>query len=381
MPIRFLHTADWQIGMKARDASRAGEKIREARFAAAEAVVRAADDAAVDALILAGDTFEDANVPTAEIERTVAILEKSRAPVFCLPANHDPLVPQGIYDHGAWKRAHPKITVFRDASPVKVGDAELWPCPLRSRQGFRDPLADIPPARADRREIRIGVAHGSVLGGGGVDPDEFADNFPIDLSAAAPLGLDYLALGHWHRRSSYPIDGVLRAYYSGSHEPTTFYDGGGDPETRSGVCLLVTIDRPGAVPAVQPIKSSILSWRDEQLLLRDDADLDALLQRLHAEPDQRSTTLWKIKLSGTISARGEKLIDAIEDLAAQRFLFAKVERTKNLVAIPDGDRWIDDLLPGVAKNAAISLRTLAAGGDPVARRALALLYAGVGVAR
>lgn len=380
MPIRILHTADWQIGMKAKDASRAGEKIREARFAAAEAVVFAANAAAVDALILAGDTFEDANVPASEIERTVAILEKSRAPVFCLPANHDPLVPQGIYDHGAWKRAQPKVTVFRDATPVRVGDAELLPCPLRSRQGFRDPLSDIVPAQLPRSTIRIGVAHGSVVGAGGVDADGIKDDFPIDLSVAGPLGLDYLALGHWHTRSSYPIDGVVRAHYSGSHEPTRFTDGAADPGTRSGFCLLVTIDRPGAEPLVEPIPTSVLSWREEQLVLRDDADLESLLVRLHAEPDQRSTTLLKIKLSGTISARGEKLIDEVEALAAQRFLFANIERTKNLIAVPDGDKWVDDLLPGVAKNAAIHLRTLAALGDPVARRALALLYGGIGVA-
>ena len=56
--MRFVHTADWQIGMKAAHAGSAGARVREERFKAAARVVDQARRSGAEFMLLAGDTFE-----------------------------------------------------------------------------------------------------------------------------------------------------------------------------------------------------------------------------------------------------------------------------------------------------------------------------------
>ena len=60
--MQFIHTADWQIGMRAGHAGRAAQKVRAARLRAAERVCEIATQESVDFLLIAGDTFEDNSV-------------------------------------------------------------------------------------------------------------------------------------------------------------------------------------------------------------------------------------------------------------------------------------------------------------------------------
>ncbi|MBM4014763.1 MAG: hypothetical protein FJ293_07355, partial [Planctomycetes bacterium] len=144
MAFRLLHTADWQLGMKATAAGAAAPAVRAARLAAARRVVALANQHAVDVLLLAGDTFEDTTVPPVLVQQTVDLLRESRAPVFVLPANHDPLVPGGLFDHPAWRDAAPRVTVLRESGPIAVGAADLFACPLVAAHSVADPLARLP---------------------------------------------------------------------------------------------------------------------------------------------------------------------------------------------------------------------------------------------
>ena|ERR1051326_1290624 len=55
---RFLHTADWQIGMMASGLGLAAEKVRAARIESLKNLMAIADDRKVDAILMAGDQFE-----------------------------------------------------------------------------------------------------------------------------------------------------------------------------------------------------------------------------------------------------------------------------------------------------------------------------------
>jgi len=111
---RFLHTADWQIGMKASHVGEAGTRIRDERLAAATRVVKAAQDAGVDFILIAGDTFEDSGVDRVLVQKVADILAGFGGPVYLIPGNHDPLVPGSVWEHPAWK------SMSRSASPVAV---------------------------------------------------------------------------------------------------------------------------------------------------------------------------------------------------------------------------------------------------------------------
>ena len=57
--VKFVHTADWQIGMKAAHVGAVGKRVRSERLESARRVVEAAASRQADFIIVAGDTFED----------------------------------------------------------------------------------------------------------------------------------------------------------------------------------------------------------------------------------------------------------------------------------------------------------------------------------
>ena len=98
MTIRFVHTADWQLGMTRRYLS--GEA--QARFSQARVdairrigVVAKEEDAAF--IVVAGDVFETNQVEPKTVRRTLEALSEVSVPVYLLPGNHDPLDAASVY--------------------------------------------------------------------------------------------------------------------------------------------------------------------------------------------------------------------------------------------------------------------------------------------
>lgn len=191
--MRFLHTADWQIGMKAAHVGAAGERVREARLEAARRVVEVARAEGAEFILVAGDVFEDNAVDRGLVQRTADVLADFKGLVFLIPGNHDPLGPGSVWDHPAW-RGRDTLRVLREPEPVDLPGGTLYPCPAREKRSRMDPSAWIDAG--DAPGIRVGLAHGTVEGVRQDEPD-----YPIPRDAAERAGLDYLALGHWHSRT------------------------------------------------------------------------------------------------------------------------------------------------------------------------------------
>jgi DNA repair exonuclease SbcCD nuclease subunit len=220
--IRFLHVADLHLGLRVtRFDEDACNRVGEARFTALQQLRERAAQLKVDFIMVAGDVFDDHSISRSDASRAFPILESSRdsCPVFIIPGNHDPLVPGGVWDRDPWMREQPHLRVnfLRKSEPVPVPNLPVTinPCPLRQRRSMEDPTAWIEkhPPTDDERTIRIGLAHGSLnimrL------PE---DDHLIRPDAADHYRLDYLALGHWHKRSLHKSsDGVDRTAYSGTH--------------------------------------------------------------------------------------------------------------------------------------------------------------------
>jgi len=60
--VRFLLTADVQLGMRATDVPEVAAEVRQARFEALRRVVALAKEEAVDFVVVAGDLFQDNQV-------------------------------------------------------------------------------------------------------------------------------------------------------------------------------------------------------------------------------------------------------------------------------------------------------------------------------
>ena len=360
--MRFLHTADWQIGMRAGSVGKAGERVRQQRLRTAERVVQVARENGAAFILLAGDTFEDNGVDRRLVQRVGDTLSAFPGPIYIIPGNHDPAVPGSVWEHPVWD-SHDNLHVIVDNAPVQLDGGHLFPCPIRSKHSSSDPTAWITPDQADG--IRIGLAHGTVEGVGQDEPE-----YPIPRDAPERSGLDYLALGHWHSTTTYEAgDGTCRMAYCGTHEPTRF------GERDSGNVLLVEVASPGEAPRIEQVTTGVLTWRTLERELGSDVALSGLIEEIEAFGSAAST-LIEINLSGILAAADTEEVSRIEEIIASRFLFGRAD-TSHLLPSPEDDGWVAALPVGVVRDTAERLRQMALSGaeqSEAASRALLELY-------
>lgn len=342
--MKFLHTADWQLGMKGSHLGHAASRVREERLSAARRVIDTARNHNVEFLVIAGDTFEDNAVERGLIQKAADILASSPVPVYILPGNHDPLTPGSVWGHPAWKSAE-NVHVLRDEKPVNILGGIIYPCPVKEKHSRKDPTAWIPSTQ--KSLMRIGIAHGTVEGVHQSEPD-----YPIPRDAALRSNLDYLALGHWHSTASYSTSKrAERMAYSGTHETTGF------GERDSGNVLIVDIPSPGSVPVITPVKTGRLKWKTIEIEILYSGDLATVREVLESEENPEST-LISLQLKGLFHTENHNEISRIHDILDSRFLFGRVD-SLGLRPSPRDSSWIDSLPPGILQNVAARLQQLA----------------------
>lgn len=355
--MKFLHTADWQLGMKAIHAGASAQRVRDERLAAAKRVVAAAVEHEAEFIVVAGDTFEDNGVERLLVQKAADILASFPGPVFLLPGNHDPLTPGSVWEHPAWS-SHSNLHVLREAEPLAIEGGVLFPCPLIEKYSTRNPTRWIEAQTTSK--IAIGVAHGTLHQIVAND-----DNYPIANDAAQLAGLDYLALGHWHSHLEITgSDGVARLAYSGTHEPTKF------GERASGYALLVEIAQRGGAPKLTAIPTGGLNWEQWTESLSAPGDLERLRERIERHQSPQATLL-ELRLSGIFSPRDQAELARIEELLAARFVLGRIDAAA-LVPAPSDDSWLADLPPGVLVETARRLQGMT--DSRVADQALLDLY-------
>lgn len=260
---RFLHTADWHMGLRSILGDSDPEKIREIRYETAKSVVSTAHQKEVDFVLVVGDLFDHRDLPESCFERTLDILERlDPIPVYILPGDHDPLEPGGVWSNDLFDSLADHIRVLTTEEPRHVKEAVLFPCPLRSRYGMEDPTSWIPPADAEAEGVRIGVAHGSLEALESVK--EFM-KFPIPNERVNLSALDYLALGDWH---SYYERG--RAVYPGTFEPTDYR------EEDAGQVVVVEIGGRQSDLKTDRVETAHLDWHQLKMRCMRDADVGIL---------------------------------------------------------------------------------------------------------
>jgi len=155
--------------------------------------------------------------------------------------------------------------------------------------------------------LRIGLAHGSVAG---FDVGGEANN-PIAPDRAQRAGLDYLALGDWHRTAQIGS----ATWYSGTPEIDRFNS------QDQGQVLLVEISGPGAPPTVTPRRTGTYSWLAITEEISDTSEINNIEARLRALPDL-STMVMKFNLNGILPISGRaELSRRLAGLEAAMFHF------------------------------------------------------------
>ncbi|EFD57845.1 conserved hypothetical protein [Mycobacterium tuberculosis T92] len=168
--MRFLHTADWQLGMTRHFlAGDAQPRYSAARRDAVAGLKALAADVGAEFVVVAGDVFEHNQLAPQIVGQSLEAMRVIGLPVYLLPGNHDPLDASSVYTSTLFRAERPdNVVCSTELASTRSGRESRS---SRRRGGSRRPPR--PGCRGAGRlptdaANRLLVAHG---GGDALDPD------------------------------------------------------------------------------------------------------------------------------------------------------------------------------------------------------------------
>lgn len=367
--VRFLHTADWQLGMTRHflDAD-AQPRFSEARVQAIRTIGALAESQACEFVVVCGDVFETNHVERQVVVRSLdAMAATPQVPFFLLPGNHDPLDASSVYRSPTFASCCPaNVIVLTDAAPVTVRPGvELVAAPWTSKRPVTDLISAAAAGLASDGTERIAVGHGAF----DVNSPDAANPGLLNLrsleAAVSDGRLSYVALGDRHSTTSAGTS--ERIWYAGAPEPTDFR------EVDAGNALVVEIGSSACT--VTPHRVGTWTFERRTVHLTGPADVDALDSYLHAFA-HKASTIVKLALIGQLSLAERTRLDEV--LAHHQLLLASLETQgagTELVTAPADDELSELGLSGFAGEALLDLRADAVDQRTQASQdAIALLF-------
>jgi DNA repair exonuclease SbcCD nuclease subunit len=365
--VRFIHTADWQIGKQfANIPGDAGAALRSQRIDTVKSIAALARTEQVDAVLVAGDVFDANTVSDRTIRQLVNALSGFSGDWVFIPGNHDAALAVSAWSRLRGMGAPPNVKLALSHEPVMAAEGRIavLPAVLQRRHEVGDLTEWFDGAVTPAGVPRIGLAHGSVpewLPSPSEAPNPIAHDRP------SRARLDYLALGDWH--------GTLcineRCWYAGTPEADRFTSS--DP----GNVLLVDLPVAGAPPSVVSRRVGRFRWGQHDATLNELADLEAVGHRLQSLEGEHADHLVWLRLRGLVDFAGRR---RLEEMCADwegRFHHLRLDQDE-LMAVPNEDDI--DLIDrsGFVREAIEQLRAMAATAAPeqasTARDALLRLY-------
>jgi exonuclease SbcD len=225
MSLTLMHLADIHLGAPL---AWMGDKASERRGDVESAFVRAVDYGLehVDLVLLAGDIFDSHHPPENLItlfRDQMQRFQHAIIPVAAVPGNHDGY----SYPDSVWRRDFPGMTLLADpcietpvSIEVKGQPVHIYGMAYQPTHS-KDPFDEF--KRTDALGIHIALIHGSITGNPewGIRKREI----PLDTEKLGTSGMDYIALGHYHRFNQIIKNGVP-IVYPGSLEGLSITDVG-----------------------------------------------------------------------------------------------------------------------------------------------------------
>ena len=355
--MKFIHTADWQLGMTRHFLSgEAQPRFSGARLDAVRRIGELAVEEGCEFVVVCGDVFENNQIDRQVLVRTLDVMASTpQVTFYLLPGNHDPLDAASIYLSGRFREHKPEnVVVLENSQPVPVADGfELVAAPWTSKRPLCD-LVDKACALGEPTEaLRIVAGHGA-LDTRSPDADNPALIALARLEERIEAGeIHYVALGDRHSTTNEGTSGCV--WYSGAPEPT------GYDEIDPGNVLVVELGRVRVQVESRRVGTWVFSSSERDLA--SDADIDSLQEWL-ASLEDKERTVVKLSLVGQVSiaqkARLDRLLADFADLLAALQTW---ERRSDLVVVPD-DSDIESLgLSGFAHDALSDLQDVAQSAD------------------
>ncbi len=358
--MKFIHTADWQIGKPFAGISDAHKRslVQQARIEVIKRIGLVAKDTGADFILVVGDLFDSPSAAKATVAAACSAIGQMELPVIVIPGNHDHGGPGSLWEQGFFLREQtalaPNLKVLREAVPFELESAVLLPCPLLHRAVSTDPTewlrgSDV-YAELSPDKPRIVLAHGSTQAFSGQWDDDAEGNSStnlIDLARLPNAEIDYIALGEWHGTKQVSA----KAWFAGTPELDRFPKGGDhDP----GNILVVDVQR-GGMSHIAKSATASLQWNELVFDFADDTALNELEDRLAALLGQRANEdLLRLTLTGSVGIEASnRLEQVLESLNARLLRLKLVNQT--LIAPTEVEiqaltqRGADPLIANVAR--------------------------------
>ena len=200
--IKILHSADWHLDSPLlRDTAQA-EPLRSAMQQIPDRITALCRQHQCQILLLSGDLF-DGPYRADTLRAVQAALEEAAVPVFVAPGNHDYADFTSPWLVEAWPgNVHIFTRSVLEAFPLPELDCTVIGAGY-TQMDCRSLLADYTPQHSTR--YGIGLLHG--------DPTQVSSPYcPVTAEQVRRSRLDYLALGHIHKRGAFREGKTLCAW-------------------------------------------------------------------------------------------------------------------------------------------------------------------------
>lgn len=237
-PLRVVHTSDVHLGAYAGSGDGKWAERRTLMEDTFRRVIDLANDVGADALVIAGDFFDNDRVPEETVVFAATEIRRFEGQTFLLPGNHDPMDPGSIYWRHDMEAIAKRLTIVREHKGELIEpeglDAVFWGRGYLDSDWHFKPLEGI-PERVDGR-WHMALGHGHFIPEGA----ESHRSLPIrEAEIASAAGhWDYMAFGHWEPHADVSRGGVT-AIYSGAPMPLS------DANRRAGMAAVVDFDEAG----------------------------------------------------------------------------------------------------------------------------------------
>jgi DNA repair exonuclease SbcCD nuclease subunit len=347
--MRILHTSDLQLGMTRWffDAD-AQARYLDDQFATIGRLSDLTTERAVDAVVIAGDIFENVVPDRRIVARAAEALKAFEVPVYLLAGNHDPRSPESVWSNDSLISKLGSTIHLLDAESTHVlcnGALEIVGAPWTSRKPDRDlvseRLADLEPKNSGVTRVLVG--HGVVEG---MNPDRSNRN-EISLSrierAIAEGVVDYVALGDHHSSHSVGVTG--RVWYSGAPQMTSFR------EIFASTNRALVVDFGSIVDVSAVI---VGDWEFERpTIAASGRDLIDAITRVLERGDNRLRRAIRFVLEGTVNLAEQSEIDRLLDEARDLYASADISQNSGNLSVVANDEDLEKLTLGGYGDAAV----------------------------
>jgi exonuclease SbcD len=275
--LKILHTADIHLGAKFSGLGNKGVSQREQLRATFKNVIATAINERVNIILIAGDLFDSNQQPQRNIDLVIEqfnLLGSTNIPVCLIPGTHDSFDSSSVYKKVDFEGRCPNLKIFADENisckEYPSLDLTVYGKPNLSNRSSVSPLKEL--KRSTSTKFHIAMAHGSLY-----IPEKIAeDDHVFRLEEVKASGMDYLALGHWHR------------VYSCSEKPPAWYSGPPEwipDQKEKGAVLLVSLSDSGEVK-VESKKIGLRDYDEVEVDMNEIQDLAKLKVRIYEGANQ-----------------------------------------------------------------------------------------------